>query len=134
VSTGEKREIALSYYPAKDFFGFLGIGFLLALRLVRPAIESRRRPKIRYRNAKSTAGSTVPNADTTAWLSECSLLRNPVFRHGLREIKRTQRIERWVLSRIWLPFVETYRTMCLAPEPEFRRVLEDVRELHLVAW
>ena len=32
-----------------------------------------------------------------------------------------------------VPFVNTYRTMCLAPEPEFRRLLEDVRDLRLVA-
>jgi hypothetical protein len=29
----------------------------------------------------------------------------------------------------WLPFLDTYRTMCRAPEPAFRRVLEDIREL-----
>jgi hypothetical protein len=27
----------------------------------------------------------------------------------------------------WLPFLDTYRTMCLAPEPPFRRVLEEIR-------
>jgi hypothetical protein len=26
----------------------------------------------------------------------------------------------------WLPFLNTYRTMCVAPEPHFRRVLEEV--------
>ena len=30
-------------------------------------------------------------------------------------------------SEIWLPFLDTYRTMGLAPEPPFRRVLEDIR-------
>jgi hypothetical protein len=29
------------------------------------------------------------------------------------------------------PFLDTYRTMCLAPPPEFRRVLEEVREMGL---
>jgi hypothetical protein len=29
----------------------------------------------------------------------------------------------------WLPFLDTYRTMCRAPEPAFRQVLEDIREL-----
>jgi len=33
----------------------------------------------------------------------------------------------------WVPFVNTYRTMCLAPKPEFRRVLEDVRQLKLAS-
>jgi len=28
----------------------------------------------------------------------------------------------------WLPFLDTYRTMCLAPQPEFRHLLEGVRE------
>jgi hypothetical protein len=30
-------------------------------------------------------------------------------------------------SEIWLPFLDTYRTMCLAPQPDFRRVLAGVR-------
>jgi hypothetical protein len=30
----------------------------------------------------------------------------------------------------WLPFLDTYRTMCVAPEPELRCLLEGVRE----AW
>jgi hypothetical protein len=29
----------------------------------------------------------------------------------------------------WLPFLDTYRTMCRAPEPAFRRTLEGIREL-----
>ena len=29
----------------------------------------------------------------------------------------------------WLPFVDTYRTICQAPEPEFKRVLEHVRDM-----
>ena len=33
----------------------------------------------------------------------------------------------------WLPFLDTYRTMCLAPQPDFRRVLEDVRAMQLAA-
>lgn len=33
----------------------------------------------------------------------------------------------------WLPFLNTYRTMCIAPEPDFKRVLEDIRELRLAA-
>jgi hypothetical protein len=34
---------------------------------------------------------------------------------------------------VWLPFLDTYRTMCLAPQPDFRRVLEDVRAMQLAA-
>jgi len=33
----------------------------------------------------------------------------------------------------WLPFLNTYRTMCTAPEPTFRRLLEGIRELHVAA-
>jgi hypothetical protein len=32
-------------------------------------------------------------------------------------------------GRRWLPFLDTYRTMCFAPSPEFRLVLEEVRQL-----
>jgi hypothetical protein len=37
------------------------------------------------------------------------------------------------ISESWLPFVDTYRTMCRSPEPEFKRVLEDVRDMRLAA-
>jgi len=33
----------------------------------------------------------------------------------------------------WLRFLNTYRTMCITPEPDFRRILEEVRELELAA-
>jgi hypothetical protein len=33
----------------------------------------------------------------------------------------------------WLPFLDTYRTMCLAPKPEFRRVLEEIRAMRIAA-
>jgi hypothetical protein len=33
----------------------------------------------------------------------------------------------------WLPFLDTYRTMCLAPKDNFRRVVEEVREMRLAA-
>ncbi len=32
-----------------------------------------------------------------------------------------------------LPFVDTYRTMCIAPKPTMKRLLADAREFHLVA-
>jgi len=35
--------------------------------------------------------------------------------------------------RRWLPFLDTYRTMCHAPEPAFRRILEDIRELRFAS-
>ena len=33
----------------------------------------------------------------------------------------------------WLPFLDTYRTMCLAPQPDFRQVLEEARVTRLAA-
>ena len=33
----------------------------------------------------------------------------------------------------WLPFLNTYRTMCLAPQPDFRLVLEEVRGMQVAA-
>ena len=33
----------------------------------------------------------------------------------------------------WLPFLNTYRTMCVSPEPEFRQVLETIRWLDVAA-
>lgn len=36
-------------------------------------------------------------------------------------------------SAKWLPFVDAYRTMCLAPKPEFRSVLEEIREVRFAA-
>jgi hypothetical protein len=29
----------------------------------------------------------------------------------------------------WLPFLDTYRTMCLMPGPEFQRALDQIREM-----
>jgi len=33
----------------------------------------------------------------------------------------------------WLPFLDMYRTMCLAPQPEFRRLLEQAADLPIAA-
>ncbi len=33
----------------------------------------------------------------------------------------------------WLPFLNTYRTMCIAPEPGFREILLQIREFDLAA-
>jgi hypothetical protein len=38
-----------------------------------------------------------------------------------------------VVDGRWLPFLDTYRTMCRAPEPAFRQILEEVRELRFAA-
>ena len=33
----------------------------------------------------------------------------------------------------WLGFLDTYRTMCVAPEPGFRKLLQDVHEFGAAA-
>ena len=45
-------------------------------------------------------------------------------RHAMKRLLRRGR---------WLTFLNTYRTMCVAPEPEFRRLLEKIRHLDLAA-
>jgi len=42
-------------------------------------------------------------------------------------------IGKTVTDEVSLPFIARYRTMCLAPKPEFQRVLEEIRELRLAA-
>ncbi len=36
-------------------------------------------------------------------------------------------------TEIWLPFLNAYRTMCLVPDPDFRLVLEEMRDARLAA-
>jgi hypothetical protein len=38
-----------------------------------------------------------------------------------------------VKSGIWLPFLNTYRTMCNAPEPSFKCTLEGIRKFKSAA-
>jgi hypothetical protein len=33
----------------------------------------------------------------------------------------------------WLPFLNTYRTMCVAPEPDFRHLLDEIRKIPIAA-
>ena len=33
----------------------------------------------------------------------------------------------------WLPFLDTFRTLCVAPEPGVQRLLEEIRELDFAA-
>ena len=37
------------------------------------------------------------------------------------------------ISEKWRPFLDTYRTMCQAPADDFRRILEQVRDLTVSA-
>jgi hypothetical protein len=45
------------------------------------------------------------------------------------KIENTQRYR----EVLWLPFLDTYRTMCLAPQPDFRRALAGVLAMELAA-
>src|SRR5258707_9956173 len=51
-------------------------------------------------------------------------------------LRRVRRVHdgtqmRHVLEAWWLPFLDTYRIFCFAPSVEFRRVLEEIREMGL---
>jgi hypothetical protein len=48
-------------------------------------------------------------------------------RHGAGNMAKSAK------SEIWLPFLDTYRTMCLASQPDFRRVLAGVLAMELAA-
>jgi hypothetical protein len=57
-------------------------------------------------------------------LAETSAIEVQAAREGRPNLAKTE---------IWLPFLDTYRTMCLAPEPAFRRILEGIRDLRFAA-
>jgi hypothetical protein len=57
-----------------------------------------------------------------------------VFKPSLKPVSVVRKLESEKPRKInWLRFLNTYRTMCRAPDPNFRRVLEDIRELALAA-
>jgi hypothetical protein len=33
----------------------------------------------------------------------------------------------------WLPFLDTYQTLCMVPPPDFQRLLENIRQLWFAA-
>jgi hypothetical protein len=76
------------------------------------------------------------NADPEAArsdLPDVPVLRKPFDREQLAK-RVAELLAAW--ARIctvqrWLPFLDTYRTMCLAPQPDFRRLLEGIREMKL---
>jgi hypothetical protein len=58
-------------------------------------------------------------------LAETTVVAAQTVRDGRRNLTK---------SEIWLPVLDTYRrTMCFAPEPTFRQILEDIRELGFAA-
>ena len=57
-----------------------------------------------------------------------------LHRHGLRIEGTEAHSAREMLNcRLRLPFLDTYRTMCIAPDPDFQRVLEEIEKLQLAA-
>jgi hypothetical protein len=38
-----------------------------------------------------------------------------------------------IFGHSWLPFLDTYRTMCLVPQPEFQQLLNGIRGMRLAA-
>jgi hypothetical protein len=50
------------------------------------------------------------------------------FKMSLKMVNRVWQGNQKKRSEIkWLPFLDTYRTMCLMPGPAFRQVLEQAR-------
>src|SRR5262245_21510451 len=82
------------------------------MRGVTPALSACRRP-LRRRLVESGKPTASPRRSP----------ENSIETHGdLFDLGR---------ATGWLPFLDTYRTMCFAPDPAFRRVLEEIRELRL---
>jgi hypothetical protein len=84
-------------------------------------------------SASSAAAPAVSGPKLLEAPNPCALnWRGPnlgVAQSAIAETKNTRRHrEDW-----WLPFLDTYRTMCLVPKPDFRRVLEDIRAMQLAA-
>ena len=59
--------------------------------------------------------------------AESSLL---VLPSGKQQTIKAHAIREGLIVR-WLPFVDTYRTLCLAPPPTLKAVFDGVRELTL---
>ena len=55
------------------------------------------------------------------------MFRRHVKKCGLKDVGS------YDLKGYWLPFLRAYRTMCLAPDATFRRVLGGIQELRLGA-
>lgn len=80
----------------------------------------------------------ITRADYAKWLLSCGdLAMHAMFQdwcaHNPAESASPPRVPGASAHPGRVPFLNAFRTMCLAPEPEFRRVLEEIRELHLVA-
>lgn len=48
--------------------------------------------------------------------------------------RSARRLERPAKTEIWLPFVPTDRTMCLAPDADFQHVLAGIRNFTMKAY
>jgi hypothetical protein len=53
-----------------------------------------------------------------------------------RDMKKTPKGADFLLKSLiskWLPFLDTYRTMCIAPSPDFLQALEGISALRVAA-
>lgn len=87
-----------------------------------------------------SAGERIKNlwASATFGSKRCARFCGALVHHAFREFRLFQAVKwSWKRNQIngngWLPFLDTYRTMCRAPEPTFWRLLEDIRELRFAA-
>jgi hypothetical protein len=109
--------------------------------LSREVIEGKQRVAILDQALDSLVVFDAPDFDEGVERGECILLglgHPDLLERSLETSTAAARLEadetaKSAKNEIWLPFLDTYRTMCLAPQPDFRRVLEDVRAMQLAA-
>ena len=91
------------------------------------------RKRIAQRSVARKKEATVISLDNVAVVTaiDVALLpRAPMFDAERGDVDLATKSAK---NEIWLPFLDTYRTMCLAPNPEFRHVLEEIWEIPLAA-
>ena len=72
-------------------------------------------------------------AERSLWLKRESRRHKSRRKAGLFPAQRRDYLPDYLNILAWLPFLNTYRTMCQRPKPDFQRALEEIRDLHLAA-
>jgi hypothetical protein len=105
------------------------------LASIKDAMQAYRTSRQIRKVADRLLPSSVRDVDGNADERDCSIFvgtsQTRVASGGLAEAKKLGFL---LVSAIpWLPFLDTYRTMCVAPEPDFLRMLEEVRGMRIAA-
>ena len=82
----------------------------------------------------STSTCAASRRSLRACASSGAFQRPPMAQKPTSGRTTFQGADQQLRTTVWLPFLKTYRTMCRAPSADFRRVLEDLRELRLAAY